>query len=55
VPITGQTFAVLLAGAALGPTLIGDVLKAVLAAGLLPGAWRLLQQLLTRGANRRDR
>ncbi|MFG3422570.1 biotin transporter BioY [Micromonospora sp. NPDC049460] len=37
------------------PYLIGDVLKAVLAAGLLPGAWRLRQQLLTRGTNRRDR
>ncbi len=37
------------------PYLIGDVLKAVLAAGLLPGSWRLLQRLPTSGANRRNR
>ncbi|MFJ8582239.1 biotin transporter BioY [Micromonospora sp. NPDC093277] len=37
------------------PYLIGDVLKAVLAAGLLPGAWRLLRRLPTRDANRRNR
>jgi biotin transport system substrate-specific component len=37
------------------PYLIGDVLKAVLAAGLLPGAWRLLQGLPTRGVDRRNR
>ena len=38
------------------PFLLGDVIKAVLAAGLLPGAWRLLQASPTRfgaaGGNR---
>ena len=56
VPITGQTFAVVLVGAALGallglaslglyPFVVGDLLKLYLAGALLPGAWRLVRRL----------